>query len=75
MIPVDLIIPDAGPLISLAHAGRLDLVDVFNRPVAVIDCDFGGHQKAAKIAEIRHKSDVIWRHVECIGAHWLRAAR
>lgn len=37
MIPVDLIIPDAGPLISLAHAGRLDLVEVFNRPVAVID--------------------------------------
>lgn len=37
MTPVDLIIPDAGPLISLAHAGRLDLVEVFNRPVAVID--------------------------------------
>lgn len=37
MIPVDLIIPDAGPLISLAHAGRLDLIDVFNRPVAVLD--------------------------------------
>jgi len=37
MIPVNLIIPDAGPLISLAHAGRLDLVDVFNRPLAVID--------------------------------------
>ncbi len=37
MTPVDLIIPDAGPLISLAHAGRLDLIDVFNRPVAVLD--------------------------------------
>lgn len=37
MTPVNLIIPDAGPLISLAHAGRLDLVEVFNRPVAVID--------------------------------------
>lgn len=37
MTPVDLIIPDAGPLISLAHAGRLDLVEVFNRPAAVID--------------------------------------
>lgn len=37
MIPVDLIIPDAGPLISLAHAGRLDLIDVFNRPIAVVD--------------------------------------
>lgn len=37
MTPVDLIIPDAGPLISLAHAGRLDLVEVFNTPVAVID--------------------------------------
>lgn len=37
MIPVDLIIPDSGPLISLAHAGRLDLVNVFNRPVAILD--------------------------------------
>lgn len=37
MTPVDLIIPDAGPLISLAHAGRLDLVEVFNQPIAVID--------------------------------------
>lgn len=37
MITVDLIIPDAGPLISLAHAGRLDLIEVFKRPVAVID--------------------------------------
>ena len=37
MIPVDLVIPDAGPLISLAHAGRLDLIEVFDRPVAVLD--------------------------------------
>ena len=37
MTAVDLIIPDAGPLISLAHADRLDLLDVFNRPPAVID--------------------------------------
>lgn len=34
---VDLIIPDSGPLISLAHANRLDLVEVFDRPVAVLD--------------------------------------
>lgn len=37
MISVDLIIPDAGPLISLAHAGRLDLIEVFDRPVVVLD--------------------------------------
>ena len=37
MTPVDLVIPDAGPLISLAHAGRLDLVHVFDQPVAVLD--------------------------------------
>lgn len=37
MIPVSLIIPDAGPLISLAHAGHLDLIDVFNQPVAALD--------------------------------------
>lgn len=37
MIAVNLIIPDAGPLISLAHAGRLDLLDVFKQPVAVLD--------------------------------------
>lgn len=35
--PIDLIIPDSGPLISLAHAGRLDLVLVFDRPVVVAD--------------------------------------
>lgn len=34
---VDLIIPDSGPLISLAHANRLDLVEVFDLPVAVLD--------------------------------------
>lgn len=37
MITVSLIIPDAGPLISLAHAGRLDLISVFNQPVAILD--------------------------------------
>ena len=36
-IPVDLIIPDSGPLISLAHANRLDLLEVFDRPVAILD--------------------------------------
>lgn len=35
--PVDLILPDAGPLISLAHADRLELLQVFGRPVAVLD--------------------------------------
>lgn len=35
--PVDLILPDAGPLISLAHADRLDLLAVFERPVVVMD--------------------------------------
>lgn len=34
---VDLVIPDSGPLISLAHAGRLDLVLVFDRPVVIAD--------------------------------------
>lgn len=34
---VDLIIPDSGPLISLAHARRLDLVLVFERPVVIAD--------------------------------------
>lgn len=34
---VDLIIPDSGPLISLAHADRLDLLDVFDRPVLIPD--------------------------------------
>lgn len=35
--PVDIIIPDAGPIISLAHADRLDLIDVFTRPVKILD--------------------------------------
>jgi hypothetical protein len=35
--PVDLILPDAGPLISLAHADRLDLLTLFQRPVVVLD--------------------------------------
>ena len=34
---IDLILPDAGPLISLAHADRLDLLAVFERPVVVLD--------------------------------------
>jgi len=34
---VDLIIPDSGPLISLAHARRLDLVLVFERPDVIAD--------------------------------------
>lgn len=37
MLSVDLIIPDSGPLISLAHADRLDLLNVFERPVAILD--------------------------------------
>ncbi len=35
--PVDLVLPDAGPIISLAHADRLELLDLFERPVAVLD--------------------------------------
>lgn len=35
--PVDLIIPDSGPLISLAHADRLDLIEVFDRPIIIAD--------------------------------------
>ncbi|WP_375427179.1 hypothetical protein [uncultured Sphingomonas sp.] len=34
---VDLILPDAGPLISLAHADRLDLLALFGRLVVVLD--------------------------------------
>ncbi|PAX07048.1 hypothetical protein [Sphingomonas lenta] len=34
---VDLIIPDSGPLISLAHADRLDLIEVFDRPIVIAD--------------------------------------
>lgn len=33
----DLILPDSGPLISLAHADRLDLLEVFDRPILVPD--------------------------------------
>ena len=36
-VPVDLIIPDSGPLISLARANRLDLVEVFDRPIVIAD--------------------------------------
>ena len=35
--PVDLVLPDAGPLISLAHADRLDLLSLFERPIVVLD--------------------------------------
>lgn len=35
--PVDLIIPDSGPLISLAYADRLDLIEVFDRPIIIAD--------------------------------------
>lgn len=35
--PIDLVLPDAGPLISLAHAGRLDLLELFERPLVVLD--------------------------------------
>lgn len=35
--PVDLIVPDAGPLMTLAYAGRLDLPQSFGRPVKVLD--------------------------------------
>lgn len=34
---VDIVIPDSGPIISLAHADRLELLDVFARPVKVMD--------------------------------------
>ena len=36
-VPVDLVIPDSGPLISLAHADRLDLIEVFDRPIVIAD--------------------------------------
>ena len=35
--PVDFIIPDSGPLISLAHADRLELIEVFDRPIVIAD--------------------------------------
>ena len=37
IVPVELIIPDAGPLISLAHAGQLDLISVFSPPAGIAD--------------------------------------
>ena len=36
-IPVNVIIADTGPLVSLAACGRLDLLGVFRRPVKVPD--------------------------------------
>lgn len=35
--PVDIIVPDTGPLITLAAADRLDLLQSFERPVRVLD--------------------------------------
>lgn len=34
---VDLVLPYAGPLISLAHADRLDLLELFLRPIVILD--------------------------------------
>lgn len=34
---VDIVIPDAGPIISLAHADRLELIDAFARPIKIMD--------------------------------------
>lgn len=36
-LPVTLVLADSGPLISLAAAGRLDLLDSFDRPVRIVD--------------------------------------
>jgi hypothetical protein len=36
-IPVDLVVVDSGPLISLALAGRLDLLKTFRRPIRILD--------------------------------------
>jgi hypothetical protein len=36
-IPVDLVVVDAGPLISLAIAGELELLNVFRRPIRILD--------------------------------------
>lgn len=36
-IPVTLVLVDAGPLISLAACGRLDLLDSFDKKVRVVD--------------------------------------
>ena len=35
--PVDLIIPDSGSFICLAHADRLDLIEVFDHPIVIAD--------------------------------------
>jgi hypothetical protein len=34
---VDIVIPDAGPIISLAHADRLELIEIFACPIKVMD--------------------------------------
>ncbi len=36
-IPVDLVVVDSGPLISLALAGELDLLKRFRRPIRILD--------------------------------------
>ena len=36
-IPVDLVVVDAGPLISLAVAGEMTLLKVFRRPIRILD--------------------------------------
>ena len=36
-IPVDLVVIDAGPLISLALAGELELLKSFQRPLRIMD--------------------------------------
>lgn len=38
--PIELVIPDAGPLISLAHANALDLLMIFKDEVKVIVTDY-----------------------------------
>jgi hypothetical protein len=36
-IPVDLVVVDSGPLISLALAGEIDLLKSFRRPIRILD--------------------------------------
>src|SRR5260370_13682267 len=36
-VPVDLVVVDSGPLISLALAGELDLLKRFRRPIRILD--------------------------------------
>jgi hypothetical protein len=36
-VPVDLVVVDSGPLISLALAGELDLLERFRRPIRILD--------------------------------------